>query len=149
MIKKCLNSFVYSTFFGILVNLIIEIVVRAISGFNYSPITPEFRAFFPSDTTAIFADALLYGVIGFIFSFMLFIYNYDKLGFVVQNIIYYTGTSIVWIPIIIFIWQLQKYPSALISTIIGFVVAEIIMTVVAYNITKKNIAAINSKIREE
>lgn len=149
MIKRCLNAFIYSTFFGVLINLVIELIVRVVSGFDYSPITPEFRALFPSVTTAVFADALLYGVIGFIFAFMLFIYNYDKIGFVIQNIIYYVGTSIVWMPIIIFIWQLQKYPSALISTIIGFVVAEIIMTVIAYNITKKNIAAINGKIREQ
>lgn len=149
MIKRCLNAFIYSTFFGVLINLVIELIVRVVSGFDYSPITPEFRAIFPSATTAVFADALLYGVIGFIFAFMLFIYNYDKIGFVIQNIIYYVGTSIVWMPIIIFIWQLQKYPGALISTIIGFVVAEIIMTVIAYNITKKNIAAINGKISEQ
>ena len=149
MIKRCLNAFIYSTFFGVLINLIIEIIVRVVSGFDYSPITPEFRALFPSETTAVFADALLYGVIGFIFAFMLFIYNFDRLGFVVQNIIYYVCTSVVWMPIIIFIWQIQKYPSALISTIIGFVVVEIIMTVIAYNITKKNIAAINSKIENQ
>ncbi len=149
MIKKCLNAFIYSTFFGVLINLIIELIVRAVSGFDYSPITPEFQALFPSVTMAVFADALLYGVIGFIFSFMLFIYNYDKLGFVVQNIIYYVGTAIVWMPIIIFIWQLQKYTSALISTIIAFIVVEIIMTVIAYSITKKNIAEINSMIEAQ
>ena len=148
MIKRCINSFVYSTFFGILINLIIELVVRGISGFDYSPITPEFRAYFPSETMAVFTDALLYGVIGFTFSFMLFIYNYDRLGFVVQNIIYYISTSIVWMPIIIYIWQLQKYLSALIFTLTGFVVVEIIMTIIAYNITKKNIAAINMTLVE-
>ncbi len=148
MIKRCINSFIYSTFFGILINLIIELVVRGISGFDYSPITPEFRAYFPSETMAVFTDALLYGVIGFTFSFMLFIYNYDRLGFVVQNIIYYISTSIVWMPIIIYIWQLQKYLSALIFTITGFIVVEIIMTIIAYSITKKNIAAINMTLVE-
>ena len=148
MIKRCINSFIYSTFFGILINLIIELVVRGISGFDYSPITPEFRAYFPSETMAVFTDALLYGVIGFTFSFMLFIYNYDRLGFVVQNIIYYISTSIVWMPIIIYIWQLQKYLSALIFTLTGFIVVEIIMTIIAYSITKKNIAAINMTLVE-
>ena len=146
MWKRCIKSFIYSAFAGMLVNLIIEIIVRAVSGFDYSPVTPEFIAFFPSASIAYSVDALLYGVIGLTYALMMFIFGCDRIGFVIQSIIYYIPTGIVCIPIIIFIWRLDKYPSALISTIIGFIVTDIVMTVISYKITKKNIASINAAI---
>lgn len=146
MWKRCLKSFIYSAFIGMLVNLLIEIIVRAFSGINYSPVTPEFIALFPSASIAYSVDALLYGTIGLTYAFMMFIFGFDRIGFVIQSIIYYITTGIVCIPIIIFIWHLDKYPSALISTIIGFIVTDIIMTVISYNVTKKNIASINAAI---
>ena len=131
-----------------LINLIIEIIVRAVSGFDYSPVTPEFISLFPSVSIAYAVDTLLYGFIGLTYALMLFVFGFDRIGFVIQSIIYYITTGIVCIPIIIFIWRLDKYPSALISTIIGFIVTDIIMTVVSYNITKKNIASINAVIKK-
>lgn len=148
MWKRCIKTFIYSSFFGMLINLIIEIIVRAVSGFDYSPVTPEFIALFPSVSIAYAVDTLLYGFIGLTYALMLFVFGFDRIGFVIQSIIYYITTGIVCIPIIIFIWRLDKYPSALISTIIGFIVTDIIMTVVSYNITKKNIASINAVIKK-
>ena len=148
MWKRCIKTFIYSSFFGMLINLIIEIIVRAVSGFDYSPVTPEFISLFPSVSIAYAVDTLLYGFIGLTYALMLFVFGFDRIGFVIQSIIYYITTGIVCIPIIIFIWRLDKYPSALISTIIGFIVTDIIMTVVSYNITKKNIASINAVIKK-
>ena len=143
MIKRCFNSFIYSSFFGMVLNCIIEMTVRIFAHVDYTPVTPEFVAYFPSYSMAMVADMLLYGLIGMTFSAMLFIYDLDKLGFVFQNMLYCLATGAVWIPIVTFIWQLHKYPQAIYATIVGFVVTYVIMTIVVYRTTKKNIDVVN------
>lgn len=147
MTKRVLNGFIYTSFFAMLCNILIEIIVRLTTGFDYSPITPEYIAMFPSITVAYGVDILLYGIIGMAFSGFMFIYEKDKIGFVVQNIVYFILTSLVWVPIITFIWQLWRYPEALVCTIVCFLLTNVIMMFVGLRETKKHIEQINEKIR--
>ncbi|MGN0495881.1 MAG: DUF3021 family protein [Lachnospiraceae bacterium] len=149
MVKRIGMAFVFTAFWGMACNMIIEIVVRIVSGIDYSPLTPEFIAMFPSVTIAYGVDMLLYGVIGLAFSSMLFIYEIDRIGFVLQNAIYYLVTGIVWIPIVAFLWQLWRYPQALVCTIVGFVMTDVIMTVIGYRTTKRNIRELNAALGNE
>lgn len=87
--------------------------------------------------------------IGMAFSSMLFIYEIDRIGFVLQNAIYYLVTGIVWIPIVAFLWQLWRYPQALVCTIVGFVMTDVIMTVIGYRTTKRNIRELNAALGNE
>lgn len=87
MVKRILNSFVYSAFFAMLCNVIIEVIVRAIVKFDYSPITPEYIAMFPSVTVAYGVNFLLYGMIGMVFSGFTFIYEKDRICFVITDVI--------------------------------------------------------------
>ena len=146
--KRILNSFIYTAFFAMLCNLMIEVIVRAIVKFDYSPITPEFIAMFPSVTVAYGVNLLLYGMIGMAFSGFLFIYEKDRIGFVLQNLIYFVLTGFVWVPIVTFLWQLWRYPQALIMTIICFIITDIIMMVVGYRETKKNIEQLNKALED-
>lgn len=148
MIKRMFNGFIYASFFGMFCNLMIELVVRKIANFPYSPITPEYIALFPSITVAYGADLLLYGVIGCAFSGFLFVYELDKIGYVLQSILYFVLTGIIWIPIITFLWQLWKYPEALLYTIVGFIITNGIMMFLGYQKTKKNIEEINKVFLE-
>lgn len=139
---KIIKSFAYSCVVSMIILALIELISTAL-GHRLSPLTPEFISYFPSETIAVEVDILLYGIFGVTFSAMSFIYEKDSLGFVVQNIIYCLGTAVVWIPIVTFIWQLWKYPQALICTIMGFLVTYAIMTIVAYNTTRKDISDVN------
>lgn len=139
---KIIKSFAYSCVISMIILALIELISTAL-GHRLSPLTPEFISYFPSETIAVEVDILLYGIFGVTFSAMSFIYEKDSLGFVVQNIIYCLGTAVVWIPIVTFIWQLWKYPQALICTIMGFLVTYAIMTIVAYNTTRKDISDVN------
>jgi len=141
-ILRAVNSFAYSTIISLITLLLIETISTAL-GNRVASMTPEFVSYFPSETIAFAIDLLLYGLFGATFSVMTFIYDIDSLGFVVQNIIYCVATAAIWIPIINFIWQLWKYPQALICTIAGFLVTYIIMTVIAYNKARKDIADVN------
>lgn len=143
MVKRILNSFIYTSFFAMLCNLIIEMIVRLLTGFDYSPVTPEYIAMFPSITIAYSVNMLLYGVIGIAFSGFMFVYEKEQIGFVIQSLLYAALTSIVWIPIVTFVWQLWRYKEALLCTIICFVITILIMIVVQYRTTKKNIEKLN------
>lgn len=144
MLKRCTFSFMMSAMCGLIINMLIEIIVRMVTGMDdFIPISPEYLAMFPSESIAIEVHVLLYGVIGAAFSGMMFVFEYDKLGFVMQNILYFLLTGIIWLPIITIIWQLQRYPSALICTLLGFAVTYVIMSIVGYKITKKDVEQIN------
>lgn len=150
MIKKCATSFVISAMCGLLVNMLIEIIVCSITGMkDFNPISLEYMKMFSSERVAVEVDILLYGVIGAAFSGMTFIYEYNKIGFFFQNLIYFLLTSIVWIPIITMLWQLQRYPRALMGTLIGFAISYIIMSVVGYKVIKRDIANINLILDKE
>ncbi len=144
MIKRCGESFGISAICGLLVNMLIEIIVRFVTrDESFVPLAPEFVAFFPSETIAMEVNILLYGVIGAAFSVAARVYEQERLGYVWQNLIYFLLTSIVWIPIVILIWQLQKYPEALISALAGFAGTYVIMSIVGYRITKNDVDRIN------
>lgn len=144
MLKRCSISFLISAFCGLIVNMLIEMIVRKITGnMKFSPLSPEFRALFSTESMAVYVNILLYGVIGLTFSGMTFIYEINKLGYIFQNILYYIGTGIVWVPIVTLMWQLYRYPKALVSTLIGFLATYVIMTVLGYRITKQEIETIN------
>ncbi|MCI9618124.1 MAG: DUF3021 family protein [Eubacterium sp.] len=144
ILYKCIFSFAISAVCGNITNFLIEFVVRAVTGSkDFLPLSPEFVALFPSESIAVEVNILLYGIIGIAFAAAATIYEKDRLGFIVQNILYCIVTSIVWVPIVILVWQLHKYPQALIGTLCGFFVTYIIMSIVGYRITKKNIEEIN------
>ena len=144
ILKRCVSSFAISCVCGAIVNLLIEVIVRSVTGMeNFSPLTAEFISLFPSESIAVEVNILLYGVIGAGFSAMMFIYDQDRIGFVIQNLIYYVLTALVWVPIVVFVWQINKYSEALICTLMGFLGTYIIMTVVGYKVTKKDIEEVN------
>ena len=58
-------------------------------------------------------------------------------------------TGIVWIPVVCFVWQLYRYPAAFFCTIGGFILTYVVMSVLGYKITKKEVDEINAKLAEE
>ena len=150
ILYRCIFSFAVSAVCGNITNFLIEFVVRTVTGSkDFLPLSPEFVALFPSESIAVEVNILLYGIIGVAFSLAAIIYEKDRLGVIVQNILYFIVTSMVWVPIVTLVWQLHKYPQALIGTICGFVVTYIIMSIVGYRITKKNIEKINLCLAEQ
>lgn len=144
IIKRSANSFAVSAVCGGLVNLLIEVIVRMVTGMeDFIPLSPEYMKLFPSESIAVEVNILLYGVIGAVFSAMTFIYEKVEIGFLIQNLLYFMLTGIFWVPIVVFVWQLNLYSNALLGTLLGFGATYIIMSVVGYRITKKEVDAIN------
>lgn len=150
ILLRTISSFCYSVACGLLVNFLVEIIVQHITGdLTFSPVSPEFLARFSSRTVAIEVNALLYGLIGASYSASMVIYETDRIGFIIQNIIYFLVTSLVWVPILTFMWQLQRYPQALISTIFCYAITYVIVFIIGYRITKRDVANINQALKEQ
>ena len=150
MLKRISFSFAISCCCGLVVYMLLELIGNVLLGLNdFSGMTPEYLALFPSETLALGVAVLCHGLIGATFAVATFIYEKIELGFILQNVIYFLLTGVVWIPVICFVWQLYRYPAALISTIGGFAMTYVVMSIVGYNITKKEVAEINAKLAEE
>ena len=150
MLKRAFFSFTISCVCGLVVYMLIEFIVCVLVGVEgFSVLTPEYLALFPSETLALEVAVLSHGLIGAAFSAATVIYEKIEMGFILQNVIYLVATGMVWVPVIAFVWQLYRYPSAFFSTIGGFVLTYVIMSVVGYNITKKEVAQINARLAQE
>ncbi|MCQ2557826.1 MAG: DUF3021 domain-containing protein [Oscillospiraceae bacterium] len=147
LLKRGITSFLFSASISMICLLLIELIT-GLCGVHVSPMTPEFAALFPSPTIALETDILLYGVIGFGFSIMTFLYEIDRLGFILQNILYFFATAVFWVPIVTLVWQLQRYPQALGYTILGFFLSYVIMCILGYRTTKRDVEAVNRAIRK-
>ena len=146
-LKKGLISFAISSFSGLIVNLLIDLIVNAVGGpEDFCSISPEFRALFPTTTIAAYVNLLLYGLIGATFAMMTFIYSLERIGFIVQSIIYFLVTGTVCVLITTILWQLQRYPQALILTLTGYGASHILMITIQYRRLKKDILEINSEL---
>jgi len=149
MIKRAAFSFLISSFCGLVVYLLIEFIVGVVIGVEgFTALTPEYLAKFPSETLALGVAVLFHGLIGATFAAAGFVDEKAEIGFILQNVIYVLLTGIVWIPIICFVWQLYRYPAALFSTVGGFVLTYVVMSVVGYSITKKEVEQINARLAE-
>ncbi|MBQ9871648.1 MAG: DUF3021 domain-containing protein [Eubacterium sp.] len=145
-LKRAAVSFAISSFVGLMVNLVIDVIVNAVGTSGFTSISPETRALFPTPEIAAYTNVLLYGLIGATFAGMTFLFDIDRLGFVVQSILYFITTAIVLVVITILLWQLHKHPKALIPTIAGYAMTYIIMGIVEYRELKRNVRMINEEL---
>ena len=143
VLKRGFTSFALSSFAGLLVNLIIDIIMNARGMTGFNSMSPEYVALFPSVTIAAYVNVLLYGIIGVTFAMSALIYEVEKMGFLIQSIIYFIITSAVCVGITMLLWQLHRYPAAFISTLAGYFVTHVIMMVIEYRKLKADIKVIN------
>ena len=143
VLKRSATSFCISAFAGIIVNLIIDAVVNASGREGFISMSPDYVRLFPTPVIAAYVNVLLYGLIGFTFAAMTFIFSCERIGLLLQNIIYFAVTSAVCVSITMILWQLQKYPAASICTLAGYAGTHVIMFIVEYKNLKKDITDIN------
>ena len=142
-LKKGLVSFAFSAFAGLVINLFIDSIVNLNGVRGFISMSPEFRALFPTPVIASSVNILLYGLIGFTFSFMLFIYDVEKISFLAQSILYFAVTAGVCMLITTMLWQLPRYPAAFAFTLTGYAVTHVIMFTITYRSLKRQIREIN------
>ena len=146
--KRGALSFAISSFSGLVINLVIDAVANMRGSTGFCCISPTFRAFFPTEALAAYVNILLYGFIGATFAVTTIIYEYERIGFVIQSIIFFLVTGTVCMLVTMLIWQLWRYLPALISTLCGYAVSHAIVITVAYFKLRKDINEINSELEQ-
>ncbi len=150
MIKNALKngaiSFVIGSLSGLIVNLIIDAVANALGAEDYCSISPSFQALFPTSVMAAYVNVLLYGCISASFAIMTFIYDVERIGFVIQSIIYFLTTSVACLVITMLLWQLQRYPLGLFLTLTCYALTHVIMISMAYKKLRKDVSEINQEL---
>ena len=148
-LKKGITSFAISSFAGLLVNFIIDLIANLTGHTGFVSMSMDYLALFPSVALAAYVNVLLYGVIGATFAMTTVVYEIERMGFVIQSILYFVITSSVCMAITIFLWQLYKYPAAIICTLLGFAVSHVLMITNEYRKLKADIKVINEISAEQ
>ncbi|MBQ1848918.1 MAG: DUF3021 family protein [Lachnospiraceae bacterium] len=144
--ERAAISFAIGSFAGLIVNFIIDIIAGALGAEGFCSISPDFQALFPTTAMAAYANVLLYGCISASFAAMTFVYEIERIGFLIQSIIYFAVTSTVCLLITMLLWQLQRYPAALFGTLAGYAVTHVIMITMAYKKLRKDVREINQEL---
>lgn len=140
-------SFAISSLCGMLVNILIEVIVIRVTGNpDFTPMSPEFVALFPTERIAAQVNVLLYGLIGAAFAAATVIYEQERIGYLLQNLLYFLVTALVWVPVVMVVWQLYRYPQALVGTVLCFFLTHVIMAILGCRITKKDVTDINEAL---
>jgi len=144
------QSFAISAFCGLVALLLIDIIGKHVSGDpGFAAMSPEFVSLFPSEAVAAEVNVLLYGLIGATFAGATIIFEKDRIGFLIQNLLYCLITGTVWISVVMILWRLYKYSAAMYTTIACFVVTHVIMSVLGYRITRQDVKEINDVLRRQ
>ena len=143
MAIRAINSFMYSMGITILVQFILGICFK-----DMPVVLPEFGARFSGDTQALLVQTVLIGLCSAFFGGGSVIMELEKIGLLVQSVLYFILTAAVWIPVACLCWSIHKYPSALLSVSASYLIAFAICWIVQFKECKKNVAAINQRLAE-
>lgn len=104
-----------------MLNVIIMLITCFIqSNRDYVPMLEEFWKRFPSQSVAVLVEILLVGVIGAAFGACSVIFELERWSFLRQGIVHFIMTTIVWLPISVFIWAVYIYPAAIVSMTVSY-----------------------------
>lgn len=144
-----LNSFMYSVGIYLMIQVLATVIISPVrGGEEFIPVLPEFAARFSNPYMAVYTQLLLIGLTSAVFGAGSIIMELERISLLVQSILYLVVTMAVWIPVGCFCWGLHKYPGAMISVSLSYLVAYSISWGVQYHQCKRNIQEINEKLQQ-
>ncbi len=146
MLKDALIRMANSFMYAIGITTVVYFFMTA--GRDFVPLLPEYRERFDNDTQALLVQLMLIGCMSAALGGGSVIMEMKRLSLLAQSIIYFVLASVVWISVGCYCWCIYKYPQALASTLISYVVSYIICWAIQYKLCKKNIEEINRHLQE-
>ncbi len=144
LVRGC-NSFAYS----IAITCVLQILVLVIYGDpSYIPMLPEYREHFSNPYLAMLTQHIFIGIASASFGAGSVLMELEKISLLVQSILYFILTSLVWIPISCFCWGLHKYPQTLVTVGLSYGVSYAISWFFQYRLCQRNVEEINKRIQE-
>ncbi|MDF2907079.1 MAG: hypothetical protein K0R34_2400 [Herbinix sp.] len=142
-VTRGLNSFMCAIAINVLLALIITVIVNKP---GFVPLVPDYAAHFESEIIALLLQFVLVGLTSAAFGAGSVLLEIERWSLLKQSIIYFIVTTVIWIPISIFCWGVDKYSAAFISMICSYVVSYVISWMIQFSICKKSVAKINQKL---
>lgn len=140
---RAINSFMYSVGITVLLQFILLLCFKGML-----PVLPEFGARFSNETVALLTQTILIGVCSAFFGGGSVIMELEKIGLIVQSVLYFILTAAVWVPVACVCWGIHKYPSALLTVSASYLIAYAISWTIQFKECKKNVAEINVRLVE-
>lgn len=109
---------------------------------------PEFVACFPNEMIALCVNVLLVGLIGAAFGACSVILEIEQWSLLKQGIVHFLLTSVVWMPISMFVWCLYKYPVAVISAGCSYLFSYGLTWILKTIDYRRSVSEINKNLEE-
>ena len=146
MIKNLLFRIANSFMYAIGITTVVYTFIIFFTG--GMPLLPEYAGRFDNDVKALLVQLILIGLMSAVLGGGSIIMELERLGLIVQSIVYFIISLCVWLFVGDFCWCIIKYPQAFISVVVSYTISYIICWTIQYRICKKNIADINKKLKE-
>lgn len=127
---------------------IIIIACLVVNKPDFVPLVPSYLLHFTSSSLALGISSVLIGVISAVFSGSSVIFEIEKWSFLKQGLVHFLITTVVWLPISVFLWGLMVYQQAIINVFLSFTATYAITWGIQYVSCKKTIQKINQKLGE-
>ena len=112
------------------------------------PLVPSYRAHFTSDAVALGVQVLLAGVIGGAFGAFSVLFEVERWSPLKQGALHFLLTAAVWVPLAIFLWGVDRYPMAVVSTLLSMAATYGLTWWLNYRLCRKSVREINEKLKK-
>lgn len=149
MLKKGIVRGINSFLYAIAINVILSVIIMvAVNKPDFIPILPDFAARFSSGTMALLVQTILIGISSAAFGFWSIIMEFERISLLLQSIIYFILTAMVWIPVSVLCWDLGKDIFSFITIVTSYLISYVITWIIQYRNCKDSINQINKKLEE-
>lgn len=149
MLKNALIRGTLSFSCSVAINVVFYTVIIALGGFGgHLPMLPEYLALFENETLAMLTQCVLVGFSAAVFGAGTVIMQIEKIGLVIQSILYFILTTAVWVPVACLCWGMHKYAGSMVTFGISYVISYTISWWIQYKDCKKNVEQINRRLEE-
>lgn len=149
MLKKGILRGINSFLYAIAINVILSVIIMAtVNKPDFIPILPDFAARFSSETMALLVQWILIGISSAAFGFWSIIMEFERISLLLQSVLYFILTAMVWIPVSILCWDLGKDIFSFITIVTSYLVSYVITWIIQYRNCKDSINQINKKLEE-
>ena len=122
--------------------------MAAVNKPDFIPILPDFAARFSSGTMAFLVQWILIGISSSSFGFWSIIMEFERISLLLQSVLYFILTAMVWIPVSVLCWDLGKDIFSFITIVTSYLISYVITWIIQYRNCKDSINQINKKLEE-
>lgn len=148
MLRKALKCGGLGFILGVFISYTISILVSLVwtNGY-YSPVVPSIIQIAKNEINAVILQFLLSGTLGIAFASASIIWEFDNWSVLKQTFVHFCVSTLVMLPIAYICNWMEHSIWGLISYLLIFVIIYIIVWFIQYNVWKRKIQIINSKIQ--